>query len=203
MPNIVSLKGTKTGNSNTRSQMINALRMRPDRIIVGEIRGEETRELFAGANIGIPFLTTMHSNSDGISVIKKLMVRPMSVEPGSLSMLDVSIYMRQSGVSSRVVSAINEYRWLSRAEIDEGMEIGNGDSVAISSIAIGGKTKKESIMTSKALLSFSRSRGMTMKAAKAEASSRIDFIKKISSAEVQDIDLADQISEYRAGESYV
>ena len=203
MPNILSLKGTKTGNSNTRSQMINALRMRPDRIIVGEIRGEETRELFAGANIGIPFLTTMHSNSDGISVIKKLMVRPMSVEPGSLSMLDVSVYMRQSGISSRVMSSINEYRWLSRAEIDEGMEIGNGDSVDIRAVAVDGKTKKESIMTSKALLKFSRARGITMKAARAEASGRIDFIKKIAGAEGQEIDLADQISEYLAGESYV
>ncbi len=61
--NSVALYGSHYKNkTNTREQVINALRMRPDRLVVGEVRGEETRERFSGATLGMPFMTTMHSN---------------------------------------------------------------------------------------------------------------------------------------------
>ena len=53
-----------------RELVINALRMRPDRIIVGEVRGEEALDMLQAMNTGHDgSLTTIHANSprDGIS----------------------------------------------------------------------------------------------------------------------------------------
>ena len=103
--NSVALCGSRYGVSvSTRDQVINALRMRPDRLVVGEVRGEETRELFSGANLGIPFITTMHSASGGADILKKLVIRPMCVEAKSLCMLDVAVYMRHLDASRRILS---------------------------------------------------------------------------------------------------
>ncbi|MGA3020908.1 MAG: type II/IV secretion system ATPase subunit, partial [Candidatus Micrarchaeales archaeon] len=103
--NAVALYGSRYGGSTSiKEQVINALRMRPDRLVVGEVRGEETRELFSGANMGIPFMTTMHSNSGGLDIIKKLIIKPMGVEVKSLSMLDIAVYMRHLDLSKRALS---------------------------------------------------------------------------------------------------
>ncbi|MBZ5565964.1 MAG: Flp pilus assembly complex ATPase component TadA, partial [Acidobacteriia bacterium] len=53
-----------------RQLVINSLRMRPDRIIVGEVRGEETLDMLQAMNTGHDgSLTTIHANSprDAIS----------------------------------------------------------------------------------------------------------------------------------------
>jgi pilus assembly protein CpaF len=47
-----------------RELMVNALRMRPDRIVLGEVRGEETLDMLQAMNTGHDgSLTTIHSNS--------------------------------------------------------------------------------------------------------------------------------------------
>jgi len=197
--NVVSLYGSKYGATNTRAQVINALRMRPDRIIVGEIRGEEARELFAGANLGIPFITTMHSGEDGLSVIKKLMIRPMAVEPRALSMLDVCIYMKQNGIRERCVSSISEYRWLSRAETERGVETGDGDSVESSVVARDGATTEEAVSSSKAFLRYSSANGLSSRAAARELGRRIAFLRSSFESSRSDEQMGESISRYRRG----
>jgi pilus assembly protein CpaF len=52
------------GEITARQLVINALRMRPDRIIVGEVRGSEAIDMLQAMNTGHDgSLTTLHSNS--------------------------------------------------------------------------------------------------------------------------------------------
>jgi pilus assembly protein CpaF len=58
-----------------RQLMINSLRMRPDRIIVGEVRGEEALDMLQAMNTGHDgSLTTVHANSprDAISRLETM-----------------------------------------------------------------------------------------------------------------------------------
>jgi pilus assembly protein CpaF len=59
-----------TGAVRQRQLLINSLRMRPDRIIVGEVRGEEALDMLQAMNTGHDgSLTTVHANTprDAIS----------------------------------------------------------------------------------------------------------------------------------------
>jgi pilus assembly protein CpaF len=59
-----------TGAVRMRELLVNSLRMRPDRIVVGECRGEEALDMLQAMNTGHDgSLTTVHANSprDGIS----------------------------------------------------------------------------------------------------------------------------------------
>ena len=163
--NVTSLYGSRFGNVNPSEQVINALRLRPDRIIIGEIRGREASELFSGANLGIPFITTMHSNEENLAIIKRLISKPMSVEARSMSMLDLAVYMRQSGVRSRIVSSIKEYLWFSRAETEAGMDLGEGESVEEKTVAKDGVMPPECIGDSKVITCYAKFAAITYKSA--------------------------------------
>ena len=59
---LVNYEGT--GEVTIRDLVINSLRMRPDRIIVGEVRGKEAFDMLQAMNTGHDgSLTTMHANS--------------------------------------------------------------------------------------------------------------------------------------------
>ena len=63
------------GGVRQRELLINALRMRPDRIIVGEVRGEEALDMLQAMNTGHDgSITTVHANSprDAISRIETM-----------------------------------------------------------------------------------------------------------------------------------
>ena len=58
----VSAEGT--GRVTMRDLLVNTLRMRPDRIIVGEVRGGEAREMLQAMNTGHPgSMCTLHANN--------------------------------------------------------------------------------------------------------------------------------------------
>ena len=64
-----------SGEMSTRDLVRNALRMRPDRIIVGEVRGGEAMDMLQGMNTGHNgSLTTLHANSprDAISRLETM-----------------------------------------------------------------------------------------------------------------------------------
>ena len=94
----------------------NALRMRPDRIIVGECRGAETLEMLQAMNTGHDgSLTTLHANSPEDMIIRLVtMVRygfdlPVEViEENIASAIDVAVQTSRSRDGRRFVSAIAE-----------------------------------------------------------------------------------------------
>ena len=196
--NVIALYGEKF-KVTTKEQVINALRLRPDRMVVGEIRGEEARDLFSGSNLGVPFMTTMHCNDDPLGVIKRLMVKPMSVEPKGISMLDLSLHMSHGDFRGRRLSSIYEYMWLSRAESMDGIEIGEGDMVRSARLMKDGKLDKGSLPGSKVIGAFSRKYGFSTRKTLQELEKRIKFLEKHCSGSVSIVQLSEIISNYING----
>ena len=58
------------GEVTLRRLVKEALRMRPTRLVVGEVRGDEALDLLVALNSGIPGLCTIHANSAGDAVRK-------------------------------------------------------------------------------------------------------------------------------------
>ncbi|MDE1856362.1 MAG: type II/IV secretion system ATPase subunit [Candidatus Micrarchaeota archaeon] len=197
----VSLNGSKRfGDVDAKAQVINALRMRPDVLVVGEIRGAEARELFAGANLGVPFFTTMHSNDSGISVVKRLMVKPMSVEPNAISALDISVQMVQDGIGQRAINEVSEHLWLSRAEIVEGgIEVGD-DRLRIDPIVLNSAFNAKAAKESKVLGTYERKNGLGRGGAAEELRCRSDFLKHACNEAKSPLDLIERIHRYGVGQ---
>jgi len=85
----------------------NALRMRPDRIIVGEVRGPEAQTLFVAMDTGHRgILGTLHSNT-AREMMLRLKSKPMSVPDAMLPLLNLIVVMqrtydRDKGVVRRI-----------------------------------------------------------------------------------------------------
>jgi len=92
------------GEITQRQLVINALRMRPDRIIVGEVRGSEAVDMLQAMNTGHDgSLTTLHSNSprDALSRLETM-----------VSMANLNL--PEKGVRQQIASAIDVVIQLSR-----------------------------------------------------------------------------------------
>ena len=70
----VGLEGT--GEISLRRLVIEALRMRPHRLVVGEVRQAEALDLLVALNSGMPGMTSLHANS-ARDAVTKLCVLPM------------------------------------------------------------------------------------------------------------------------------
>jgi pilus assembly protein CpaF len=64
------------GRINLRRLIVEALRMRPDRIIVGEVRQQEALDLLVALNSGLPGMTSIHANS-ALEALTKLTTLPL------------------------------------------------------------------------------------------------------------------------------
>ena len=89
----------------------NSLRQRPDRIIVGEVRGSEAITLFTALNTGHSGFGTLQSN-DARETITRLTNAPMPVPNIMISAIDFIIMQnriyRSDGVSFRRISEVAE-----------------------------------------------------------------------------------------------
>lgn len=95
-----------TGEIGARELVINALRMRPDRIIIGECRGAETLDMLQAMNTGHDgSLTTLHANSprDALSRLET-----MSMYSG--------IELPEKNIKSQISSAIDLIIQVSRLQ---------------------------------------------------------------------------------------
>jgi pilus assembly protein CpaF len=106
-----------TGEVTIRHLVKNALRMRPDRIIVGEVRGGEALDMLQAMNTGHDgSLTTVHANSprDAVSRLETLVLLsgfdlPMKVVREQIaSALDLIIQQARLPDGSRQVTSVTE-----------------------------------------------------------------------------------------------
>lgn len=107
-----SLEGT--GEVPLRRLVKEALRMRPDRIIVGEVREAEAFDLLVALNSGLPGMSTIHSNS-AREAVTKLSTLPLLagenvtasfVTPTVASALDIVVHLDLSRSGERTVREI-------------------------------------------------------------------------------------------------
>ncbi|GAA1749303.1 hypothetical protein GCM10009810_07150 [Nostocoides vanveenii] len=75
-----SLEGT--GEVPLRRLVKEALRMRPSRIIVGEVRQAESLDLLIALNSGLPGMATLHANSAREAVVKMCTLPLLAGENG-------------------------------------------------------------------------------------------------------------------------
>lgn len=66
----------QTGEITLRRLVKEALRMRPDRLVVGEVRDAEALDLVLALNTGIPGAGTVHANS-AAEALEKLSILPL------------------------------------------------------------------------------------------------------------------------------
>ena len=125
-PHVVSLESRPAniegaGEISIRDLVRNALRMRPNRIIVGECRGPEALDMLQAMNTGHEgSLTTVHSNSprDALRRLETMVLMsghdlPVRVIREQLaSALDVIIQLDRLPSGKRVVSAVTEIQGL-------------------------------------------------------------------------------------------
>ncbi|MBP6994875.1 MAG: CpaF family protein [Phycicoccus sp.] len=107
-----SLEGT--GEVPLRRLVKEALRMRPSRIIVGEVRQAESLDLLIALNSGLPGMCTVHANS-AREAITKMCTLPLLagsnvsssfVVPTVASSIDVVVHMALEASGRRVVREI-------------------------------------------------------------------------------------------------
>lgn len=107
-----SLEGT--GEVPLRRLVKEALRMRPDRLIVGEVREAEAFDLLVALNSGLPGMSTIHANSAREGVVK-LSTLPLLagenvtaafVVPTVAAALDVVVHLELGRDGSRFVREI-------------------------------------------------------------------------------------------------
>ena len=85
----------------------NALRMRPDRIIVGEVRGKEAGDLMTAMNIGKYCMGTLHA-STARETIMRLENEPMNVPEVLVNLVDVFVIMRRHNIGGRIQRVVGE-----------------------------------------------------------------------------------------------
>ncbi len=72
----------------------NALRMRPDMIIIGEVRGEEAKDMMTAMNIGKISMGTIHAGNTR-DVITRLQNTPMNVDQSIIPLIDTIVMISQ------------------------------------------------------------------------------------------------------------
>ena len=155
LSNVVNIARMETRNANTeghgeiqmKSLIKTSLRMRPERIIVGEVRGEEALDMLQAMNTGHDgSMSTGHANSvkDMLTRLETmvLMAAPLpldAIRKQIASSLDIMIFLSRFRDGSRKITEIAEVLGYERGEItlnplfkfnedgktDEGMIVGS------------------------------------------------------------------------------
>jgi pilus assembly protein CpaF len=119
LPDVVSMQTRQpnlegTGEVRLRRLVKESLRMRPERLIVGEVRQEECLDLLIALNSGLPGMCTLHANSAREAVVKLCTLPLLAgdnvshafVVPTVASCVDVVVHMVRDAAGHRRVREI-------------------------------------------------------------------------------------------------
>ncbi len=105
-PNRVYLTTEGTDNS-LMDLLIASLRMRPDRIVVGEVRGKEAVTLLAAMNVGHRAMGTIHANS-AADTLNRLENPPMNVPESMLGALNLVVVQHRIRTPRGTIRRVTE-----------------------------------------------------------------------------------------------
>src|SRR6266508_898037 len=119
LPDVVALQTRQPnlegqGEIRQRRLVKEALRMRPNRLIVGEVRQEEALDLLIALNSGIAGMTSLHANSarealDKLTTLPLLAGENIShrfIVPAVAAAIDLIVFMRCGGDGRRRVEEV-------------------------------------------------------------------------------------------------
>lgn len=118
-PDLVALQGRQaslegSGEITLRRLVKEALRMRPDRIVVGEVRDAEALDLVLALNTGVPGAATVHANS-AAEALEKLALLPLLagrnidrsfIAPALASSIDLVVHCGRDADGTRRVHEV-------------------------------------------------------------------------------------------------
>jgi flagellar protein FlaI len=98
----------ESGEDFTLAELVrNSLRMRPERVIVGEVRGEEARDMMTAVNIGKYCMGTIHALTSREAIIR-LQNEPMNIPQELIRLIDVFIVLKRYHVGTDVFRVVDE-----------------------------------------------------------------------------------------------
>jgi pilus assembly protein CpaF len=119
LPDVVAMQTRQanlegTGEIELRRLVKEALRMRPDRIIVGEVRQQEALDLLIALNSGLPGMCSIHANSAREAIVKLCTLPLLAGEnvghnfvvPTVASCVDLVVHVSKDGTGHRRVREI-------------------------------------------------------------------------------------------------
>jgi archaeal flagellar protein FlaI len=112
--NHVSLTSNISDPDSLYNITTNILRMRPDRIIIGETRGKEAKALFMAMATGHQgCISTIHANNCS-DLINKLSSNPMNIEDVYIKLLDVVVTFNKKIIGNKMYRYVSEIAEISR-----------------------------------------------------------------------------------------
>ena len=85
----------------------NSLRMRPERIVIGEVRGIEARDMITAMNVGKYCMCTIHALTSREAIIR-LQNEPMNIPETLVNLIDVFVVLRRFHADTKVFRVIDE-----------------------------------------------------------------------------------------------
>lgn len=132
-PHVISMETRSTnyegeGAVTIRDLVINSLRMRPDRIIVGEVRGKEAFDMLQAMNTGHEgSMTTMHANSpeDALNRLETMvLMNGVEIPVNAIreyveGAIQIVVQVKRLSDGRRRISSINEIIGIENGEIKQ------------------------------------------------------------------------------------
>ncbi|WP_407666016.1 CpaF family protein [Microbacterium keratanolyticum] len=120
-PDLVALQGRQaslegTGEITLRRLVKEALRMRPDRLVIGEVRDAEALDLVLALNTGVPGAATVHANS-AADALEKLAMLPLLagrnidrafIAPALAASVDLVVHCARDAAGRRQIVEVRE-----------------------------------------------------------------------------------------------